>query len=130
MESAKQLELLKKRIVYQENVFEDYNQYEDILNRLLEDSKNLALSLRFPYQDYSSMELPKKYYNWQLRCCEELYRNLGTQGIKSYSENGLAWTRDSSYITHELESEIEPIIGYIMSNKEKNCCRCGSDSNV
>ena len=130
MESANQLELLKKRIVYQENVFEDYNQYEDILNRLLEDSKNLALSLRFPYQDYSSMELPKKYYNWQLRCCEELYRNLGTQGIKSYSENGLTWTRDSSYITHELESEIEPIIGYIKLNKEETCCRCGSDSNV
>ena len=130
MESANQLELLKKRIVYQENVFEDYNQYEDILNRLLEESKNLALSLRFPYQDYSSMELPKKYYNWQLRCCEELYRNLGTQGIKSYSENGLAWTRDSSYITHELESEIEPIIGYIMSNNENTCCRCGSDTNV
>ena len=59
MESANQLELLKKRIVYQENIFEDYNQYEYILNRLLDDSKHLALSLRFPYQDYSSMELPK-----------------------------------------------------------------------
>lgn len=130
MESANQLELLKKRIVYQENIFEDYDIYENVLNRLLEDSKYLALSLRFPYQDYSSMELPKKYYNWQLRCCEELYRNLGTQGIKSYSENGLAWTRDSSYITHELESEIEPIIGYIMPNEEETCCRCGRDSNV
>lgn len=130
MESANQLELLKKRIVYQENIFEDYITYENVLNRLLEDSENLALSLRFPYQDYSSLELPKKYYNWQLRCCEELYRNLGTQGIKSYSENGLAWTRDSSYITHELESEIEPIIGYIMPNEEETCCRCGRDSNV
>ena len=130
MESANQLELLKKRIVYQENVFGDYITYENVLNRLLEDSENLALSLRFPYQDYSSLELPKKYYNWQLRCCEELYRNLGTQGIKSYSENGLAWTRDSSYITHELESEIEPIIGYIMPNEEETCCRCGRDSNV
>lgn len=130
MDSASQFELLKKRIEYKENVFGDYETYENVLNRLLEDSKFLALSLRFPYQDYSSMELPKKYYNWQLRCCEELYRNIGTQGIKSYSENGLAWTRDSSYVTHELASEIEPLIGYIVSENTNNKCNCGCGCNV
>ena len=117
-----QLELLKTRITYNEKVFGNYNVYETVLNRLLEDSKFVALSLRFPYQDYSSMELPAKYKNWQLRCCEELYKNIGTQGIKSYSENGLSWTRDSAYITHELSSEIEPMAGYIVAS--------GSDSNV
>ncbi len=117
-----QLELLKTRIIYNEKVFGNYNVYEKVLNRLLEDSKFIALSLRFPYQDYSSMELPAKYNNWQLRCCEELYKNMGTQGIKSYSENGLSWTRDSAYITHELSSEIEPMAGYIVASE--------SDSNV
>ena len=117
-----QLELLKTRITYNDKVFGNYNVYETVLNRLLEDSKFVALSLRFPYQDYSSMELPAKYKNWQLRCCEELYKNIGTQGIKSYSENGLSWTRDSAYITHELSSEIEPMAGYIVAS--------GSDSNV
>lgn len=117
-----QLNLLKTRITYNENVFGNYNVYESVLKRLLEDSKFLALSLRFPYQDYSSMELPAKYNNWQLRCCEELYKNIGTQGIKSYSENGLSWTRDSAYITHELSSEIEPMAGYIVASE--------SDSNV
>ena len=117
-----QLELLKTRITYNEKVFGNYNVYEKVLNRLLEDSKFIALSLRFPYQDYSSMELPAKYNNWQLRCCEELYKNMGTQGIKSYSENGLSWTRDSAYITHELSSEIEPMAGYIVASE--------SDSNV
>lgn len=117
-----QLELLKTRITYNEKVFGNYNVYETVLNRLLEDSKFVALSLRFPYQDYSSMELPAKYKNWQLRCCEELYKNIGTQGIKSYSENGLSWTRDSAYITHELSSEIEPMAGYIVASE--------SDSNV
>ena len=117
-----QLELLKTRIIYNEKVFGNYNVYEKVLNRLLEDSKFIALSLRFPYQDYSSMELPAKYKNWQLRCCEELYKNIGTQGIKSYSENGLSWTRDSAYITHELSSEIEPMAGYIVASE--------SDSNV
>lgn len=117
-----QLELLKTRITYNEKVFGNYNVYEKVLNRLLEDSKFIALSLRFPYQDYSSMELPAKYKNWQLRCCEELYKNIGTQGIKSYSENGLSWTRDSAYITHELSSEIEPMAGYIVASE--------SDSDV
>ena len=117
-----QLELLKTRIIYNEKVFGNYNVYEKVLDRLLEDSKFIALSLRFPYQDYSSMELPAKYNNWQLRCCEELYKNMGTQGIKSYSENGLSWTRDSAYITHELSSEIEPMAGYIVASE--------SDSNV
>ena len=112
-----QLELLKSRILYNDKVFGNYITYEMVLNRLLEDSKFIALSLRFPYQDYSSMELPAKYKNWQLRCCEELYKNIGTQGIKSYSENGLSWTRDSAYITHELSSEIEPMAGYIVASE-------------
>lgn len=118
--ALEQLELLKKRINYNENVFGNYNVYEEVLTRLLEDSKYVALSLRYPYQDFSNMELPKKYKNWQLRCCEELYRNMGTQGIKSYSENGLSWTRDSAYITHELSSEIEPMIGFIVSESDED----------
>ena len=103
-----QLELLKTRIIYNEKVFGNYNVYEKVLNRLLEDSKFIALSLRFPYQDYSSMELPAKYNNWQLRCCEELYKNMGTQGIKSYSENGLSVTYLTGLISKELLNELTP----------------------
>lgn len=121
MDSAKntqtenmQLVLLKERIEYDEKVFEDTTTYEKVLNRLLDDSKYVALSLRFPYQDYSNMELPNKYKNWQLRCCEEIYNGIGNQGIKSYSENGLSWTRDSGYISYELRSEIEQVVGYII----------------
>lgn len=114
MDSANtQLELLKQRIVFEENVFSDIETYEKVLIRLLEDSKYQALSLRFPYQDYYEMELPKKYYNWQLRCCEEIYKMIGTNGIISYSENGLSWTRDSGSISKNLRDEIEPVVGYI-----------------
>ena len=84
-----------------------------MLNNLLEDSKHIALSLRFPYKDYSNINLPTKYNNWQLRCCVEIYQGIGTEGIKSYSENGLNWTRDSGYISRELREEIEPMVGYI-----------------
>ena len=112
-----QLDLLKERIEYDENIFTDNETYEKVLNRLLDDSKYVALSLRYPYQDYSSMNLPLKYYNWQLRCCEEIYKGIGKEGIKSYSENGLNWTRDSGYISYELRGEIEPIVGYIIEEE-------------
>ena len=108
-----QLTLLKDRIEYAANIFGDNETYEKVLNRLLEDSKYVALSIRYPYQDFSNMELPDKYKNWQLRCCQEIYYGIGTQGIKSYSENGLSWTRDSGYISPELISEIESFVGYI-----------------
>ena len=121
MDSANtQLELLKQRIVFEENVFSDIETYEKVLIRLLEDSKYQALSLRFPYQDYYEMELPKKYYNWQLRCCEEIYKMIGTNGIISYSENGLSWTRDSGSISKNLRDEIEPRVGYIKSKEVGN----------
>ena len=114
-----QLDLLKERIEYDENIFTDNETYEKVLNRLLDDSKYVALSLRFPYQDYSNIELPKKYNNWQLRCCEEIYNGIGTEGIKSYSENGLSWTRDSGYISYELRGEIEPMVGYILEESDE-----------
>lgn len=118
-ETNTQLEVLKTRIVYNNKIFGDYDTYLSTLNRLLDDSKFLALSLRFPYQDYSNIDLPKKYYNWQLRCCEEMYKGIGTVGIKSYAENGLSWTRDSGYISYELRGEIEPVVGYIIPENEE-----------
>lgn len=118
--SNTQLELLKERIEYEENIFGDFQVYEATLKRLLEDSKFVGLSIRFPYKDYSNMELPSKYKNWQLRCCEEIYNGIGTQGIKSYSENGLSWTRDSGYISYELRNEIESTVGYIEEEVEEN----------
>lgn len=113
-----QLELLEQRIEYNEKIFGDEDTYESVLNRLLDDSKFIALSIRFPYQDYSNMELPSKYKNWQLRCCQEIYQGIGTEGIKSYAENGLSWTRDSGYISYELRSEIESMVGYIEEIEE------------
>ena len=112
-----QLDLLKERIEFDEDIFTDNETYEKVLNRLLDDSKFIALSLRFPYKDYSELELPKQYKNWQLRCCEEIYNGIGTEGIKSYSENGLSWTRDSGYISYELRGEIEPLVGYILDDE-------------
>ena len=114
-----QVMLLKQRIPYVENIFGDGETYMQVIERLLDDSKYVALSIRFPYQDYSNMDLPSKYKNWQLRCCQEIYQSIGTEGIKSYAENGLSWTRDSGYISYELRSEIESFVGYIQEEIEE-----------
>lgn len=113
-----QFSLLKERIEYDKDIFQDNETYEKVLNRLLEDSKYVGLSLRFPYVDNWNIELPSKYKNWQIRCCTEIYEQIGTIGLKSYAENGLSWTRDSTYISNELRGEIEPMIGYIEEDDE------------
>ena len=51
-------------------------------------------------------------------CCQEIYQGIGTEGIKSYAENGLSWTRDSGYISYELRNEIESVVGYIKKEIE------------
>ena len=125
MESVEktQLELLKERIEYNEQVFKNKENYEKCLERLLEDSKYIALSLRYPYEDYSLLELPKKYYNWQIRCCIELYNLADKQGITNYSENSLAWSKLTDGLSQDLMSKLIPKIGVPKSSKE-------DDSNV
>ena len=115
MESVEnaQLELLKSRIEYDIEIFDDKNTYEKVLNNLLNDSKFIALSIRFPFKDYSNMDLPKQYNNWQIRCCIEIYQALGKENIKSYAENGVSWTKDGGNISNDLKDEIMPTIGFI-----------------
>ena len=108
-----QLDLLKLRIPYDVDVFSDLTNYALVLNSLLDDSKYKALSLRYPFQDYSDMELPAMYKNWQLRCAVEIYNNYGNEGIKDYAENGISWSRINDGISQSLIDEIIPMAGYI-----------------
>lgn len=106
-----QLEKLERRIVYDEDVFGTQANYEQILEDLLEDSMNIGLSILFPYQDFSEKSFPKKYYNWQLRCCVELYNSAGTANIASYSENGLSWTKFKDGLSQSLLNELISKVG-------------------
>jgi hypothetical protein len=99
--------------IYYERTDENFQVYLKVLNNLLVDSKHIALSIKYPYEDFSNMELPVRYYNWQLRCCVELYNYLGSENVKSYSENGVAWTKDGGNISNDLKQEIVPKVGRI-----------------
>ena len=89
-----QLELLEKRIKY-ENEMGNAKEYREYLIQLLEDAKYIALERLYPFEDISAKELPKGYYNWQLRACEEMHKMARFNGIKSYSENGLSFSREN-----------------------------------
>lgn len=115
-----QSDLLKERIPYDESIFESQENYNKTIDRLLDDAKEDALSLRFPYKDTTNMELPLRYYNWQLRCAEELYHLIGSTNIKSYSENGLSWTRDTANLSTFLVNKIEPFIGFITEEDDED----------
>lgn len=109
--SNNQVEILKKRIPYNEDIHKTQENYDSIIETLLEDSKNIGLSLRFPFKDYSILDLPAKYNNWQIRCCLELYKLAGNENIKSYSENGLSWEMFRNGLSMDLRNEIISKVG-------------------
>lgn len=101
-----QLEKLKIKIPYDEDIFETNENYENILNDLLEDSKDILLETLYPFDDFTNLDVPKQYYGWQLRCCVELYNMADKQGITNYSENSLSWTKLSDGLSNSLMNKI------------------------
>lgn len=106
-----QLEKLKRRIKYDVDIFGSRATYGDILNDLLEDSMYIGLSILFPFEDFSEKIFPKRYYNWQIRTCVELYNMAGRSDIASYSENGLSWTKFKSGLSQDLINELISRVG-------------------
>lgn len=106
-----QLEKLKLRIPYDEDIFQDNTTYEQVLNDLLEDSKNMCLSILYPFQDITNMSLPSRYENWQLRACVELFNLADKQGIINYTENGISWDKKSDGLSVSLMNELTSRVG-------------------
>ena len=108
-----QEEILKKRIPFEITGLDDFSEYENMIEALLEDSKNIALSNIYPFEDWASLDLPAKYKNWQIRAAIELYNLADKAGIKSYSENGLSWSKSNDLLSVGLMDEIMPKVGVI-----------------
>lgn len=114
-----QLEKLKVKIPYDEDIFETNENYLIVLNDLLEDSKNILLETLYPFEDFTDLTVPKRYYGWQLRCCVELYNLADKQGITNYSDNGISWTKLSDGLSNSLMDKIVSHVGVIRTVKEE-----------
>ena len=110
-EKAILLPMLKKRIPFDEDLFESMKDWEIGLENLLEDSRNILLSKLYPFEDYYEYLIPLNKYNWVLRCCVELYNLADKFGVTSYAENGLSWSKYSDGLSRSLMSEVISHIG-------------------
>lgn len=110
---AEQLAKLKVKIPYDEDIFGSNENYQNVLNDLLEDSKNILLETLYPFEDFTDYAIPKQYYGWQLRCCVELYNLADKQGITNYSENSLSWSKLSDGLSNSLMNKINSNVGVL-----------------
>lgn len=111
------LDRLERRIPYKEVIFGNKENYNLILEDIIVNARNIALSRVYPFYDYSNKKLPMKYADWQYRCCIELYNLADKSGFKTYSENGLSWGKTTDGISLELLNEITSKAG--IPNKVK-----------
>lgn len=108
---AEQLAALKVKIPYDEDIFESQENYENVLKDLLQDSRYILLETLYPFEDFSNLAIPKRYYNWQLRCCVELYNLADKQGITNYAENTISWTKLSDGLSNALMNKLTSKVG-------------------
>jgi hypothetical protein len=106
-----QLEKLKVKIPYDEDIFESEENWVIVLTDLLTDSAYILLETLYPFDDFETYQIPTKYYNWQLRCCVELYNLADKQGITNYAENTISWTKLSDGLSNSLMNKINSYVG-------------------
>lgn len=83
---------------------------DSILTDCLESAKSAILARRFPYSEWAE-DLEPKYLDLQYRIALDLYNKMGAEGQMSHSENGIARTWESSWISKQLLSEVVPKVG-------------------
>lgn len=111
------LEELEKRIPYDADIHGTQENYNDMLNSLLDSSKETLLGKLFPFEDFSNYVTPPQYNNWLIRCCVEYYNLADKQGVTSYAENGLSWTRLSDGLSYSLMNQIISRAGVLNRTK-------------
>ena len=110
-ELAIQLPALKLRIPFDEAYFTDNTEYEQVLTDLLNTSKSILFDKLFPFDDTVEYLVPARRYEWQLRCCVELFNLADKAGSTSYSENDISWTKVSDGLSRHLMNQLISNVG-------------------
>ena len=95
-----------------------HEQDHAILTDVLESAKYAILSRRFPYSawpvdDNGEYVLEPKYIDLQYRIALDMYNKLNAEGQLTHSENGVARTYESSWISDQLLCEVTPMVGVV-----------------
>lgn len=85
---------------------------ETILTDCLESARAAILSRRYPYHD-GTASLEQRYVDLQFRIALDLYNKIGAEGQMSHSENGIARTYESSWVSEQLLKEVTPYCGVV-----------------
>lgn len=88
-----------------------------LFSMLLRRAKAIALNILYPFQETLPEDLSTRYTDWQTRCAIELYNNLNTEGLISYSENQISWTKATDGISNSLKNELVPFV-YVPKDDE------------
>ena len=110
-ELAIQLPALKLRIPYDEAYFSSTTEWEQVLTDLLNTSKDILFDKLFPFDDTVEYVIPLRRYEWQLRCCVELFNLADKAGLTSYAENDLSWTKVSDGLSRGLMNQLISNVG-------------------
>ncbi len=110
-ELAIQLPALEDKIPFDEAYFTDNAEYEKVLTDLLETSKSILFDKLFPFDDTVEYVIPKRRYEWQLRCCVELFNLADKSGLTSYAENDISWTKVSDGLSRHLMNQLISKVG-------------------
>jgi hypothetical protein len=110
-ELAIQLPKLKERIPYDEAYFTNNAEWEKVLTDLLNTSKDILFDKLFPFDDTVEYVIPLRRYDWQLRCCVELFNLADKAGLTSYGENDISWTKVSDGLSRHLMNQLISNVG-------------------
>lgn len=110
---------LTNRVLYLQDLFGNEQNYKNILRDIILEARYVALSRIFPFDDYSTKEVPSKYLSWQYRCCIELYNLADKRGFTSYSENGWGFGKLTDGISQQLLDEITSHVGVPKQESEE-----------
>lgn len=110
-ELAIQLPALKLRIPNDEAYFTNATEWENVLKDLLETSKSILFDKLFPFDNQKEYVIPSRRYEWQLRCCVELFNLADKAGLTNYSENDISWTKISDGLSRHLMNQLISSVG-------------------
>ena len=110
-ELAIQLPALKERIPFDEAYFENETEWENVLKHLLDTSKDILFDKLFPFDNNVEYIIPARRYDWQLRCCVELFNLADKAGLTSYGENDISWTKIGDGLSRHLMNQLISNVG-------------------